>query len=502
MVPLVRVYYHSETPEYILLLMTTDGLLTPPPSQPTKSKNKPQSATTCPSCRSTDIEYDPSLGQSFCAVCGAVLEENSVVAELTFSETAGGSSVLQGQFISSEHGKASAPSIFGRRMDLKSQGNTPSNESRETTIANGRRRLAQVALALSLSDHHVDMAQRWYILALQHQFTRGRRSQNIVAACLYIVCRQEKTPHMLLDFSDVLHTSVYSLGGTFLRLVRLLNLEIPIVDPSFYVGRFASRLEFGEKQQAVANTALRVVARMKRDWIQVGRRPAGVCAAGLIIAARMHGFRRTERQVVQVVHICEATLRKRLDEFAATPSSNLTPEQFEGIWLEQEADPPAFCAESLLITNRAARRRKNAVPGEGLLQFIEESETVDMTTSTLAKRSKLESDTLSDVDDDVDIQAAIIADPDEVSRKTAMWTALNKDYLDKQAEKMAIALKTDQETAVKRRRGPNRKTPSADASASNGATLTPAEAAKQALATKKLSKKINYEALDNLLKIK
>lgn len=497
-------------------MTTTDGIMTPPASAPTTAtpnlkqtttKRTTTPTTTCPSCRSTDIEYDAALGQSFCAVCGAVLEESAVVAELTFSETAGGSSVLQGQFVSSEQGKVSAPSIFGRRMDLKpTAGTAPSNESRETTIANGRRRIAQVALALSLSEHHVDMAQRWYILALQHQFTRGRRSQNIVAACLYIVCRQEKTPHMLLDFSDVLHTSVYSLGGTFLRLVRLLNLEIPIVDPSFYVGRFASRLEFGDRQQQVANTALRVVARMKRDWIQVGRRPAGVCAAGLIIAARMHGFRRTERQVVQVVHICEATLRKRLDEFAATPSSALTPEQFEGIWLEQEADPPAFRSDSQLDAvgsgkqRRVPRRRKNAVPGEGLLQFIDVEKIYE--APPLMSTKIRESDTLSDVDDDLDIRAAIIADPDEVSRKTAMWTALNKDYLDRQAEKMAIAIKADQETAPKRKRGQSRRKENQAPAGNNNNEMTPAEAAKQALATKKLSKKINYEALDNLLKVK
>lgn len=40
----------------------------------------------------------------------------------------------------------------------------------------------------------------------------------------------------------------------------------------------------------MALTALRIVGRMKRDWIVAGRRPAGICAAALLISARAHGF--------------------------------------------------------------------------------------------------------------------------------------------------------------------------------------------------------------------
>ena len=43
---------------------------------------------------------------------------------------------------------------------------------------------------------------------------------------------------------------------------------------------------------AVRDTAMRLVASMKRDWIQTGRRPSGICAAALYIAAHIHGARR------------------------------------------------------------------------------------------------------------------------------------------------------------------------------------------------------------------
>lgn len=65
--------------------------------------------------------------------------------------------------------------------------------------------------------------------------------------------------HMLIDFSDVTHTNVYSLGNTFLQLIRKLNLRMPLIDPSLYLSRFAAKMELGDKCHDVTNDALRLV---------------------------------------------------------------------------------------------------------------------------------------------------------------------------------------------------------------------------------------------------
>lgn len=73
-----------------------------------------------------------------------------------------------------------------------------------------------------------------------------------------------------------------------------------------------------------------------------GRRPAGICGACLLLAARMNNFRRSVEEIVQVVKIADTTLKKRLDEFKKTPSGKLTLADFRRVWLEEEQDPPAF----------------------------------------------------------------------------------------------------------------------------------------------------------------
>ncbi|KAF9373969.1 transcription factor TFIIIB subunit brf1 [Podila verticillata] len=287
----------------------------------------------CPHCGGNSIEYDSGQGTATCTNCGAVLEENTIVAEISFSESGGGAASVVGTFVA--EGRAGARSSGpGRRQT--------SQESREKTLDAARRRITAMAVALKLNEHHAEVAQRYFNLALNNNFIQGRRSEHVVACCLYIVCRMEKTTHMLIDFSELLSLNVFKLGVTFLHLTKQLNLTLPLVDPSLYISRFATMLDFGEDTQRVANDALRLVSRMDRDWIRTGRRPAGVCGACLLIAARMHHYRRSQREIIQVVKIGESTLRKRLDEFAATPSGQLTVSDFRELWLEDAADPPAF----------------------------------------------------------------------------------------------------------------------------------------------------------------
>ena len=88
---------------------------------------------------------------------------------------------------------------------------------------------------------------------------------------------------MLIDFSDILQIDVYELGRTYLRLSQALCINIPAMDPCVYVMRFAHRLELGDKTHDVSMTALRLVSRMKKDWIHFGRRPSGLCGAALLI---------------------------------------------------------------------------------------------------------------------------------------------------------------------------------------------------------------------------
>ncbi|KAJ2788103.1 transcription factor TFIIIB subunit brf1 [Coemansia interrupta] len=476
----------------------------------------------CSHCGGNEIEYDSAAGMSYCTGCGQVQEESTIVAEVTFGEAASGAAIVQGSYVRAGQTRASmgGPGRFG-----------DGQESREITLFNSRRRLQRLATALNLSEHYIDSAQRYFTLALNLNFTRGRRSVYVSTACLYIVCRQEKGSQMLIDFTDILQVSLFKLGATFVKLVRLLNLTLPLVDPSLYISRFASMLEFGDKTQQVCADAARIVARMNRDWIRIGRRPAGICGAGLLIAARMNNFRRTQREIIRVIKISDGTLRRRLEEFSNTPSGNLTVSDFRGLELGQCEDPPSFTrnrekARKALAEQRNqnegvhARILKRLRPdddqeyedaGEDVEEDsveLDEGDAKDMvdnamkdefsrylaeaslnlvSISTAKDDFSADVSTWSDIDDDE--VANIMLNDDEVKSKTDIWDRENKEFMEERELKRKA--KEAETSGRKRRRSTKKKVVVPGA--------TPLESAQNVLAMRRLSKKINYDVLGKLL---
>lgn len=57
---------------------------------------------TCKSCGSSELEVDPSRGDTVCTNCGTVLEDSAIVSEVQFEENSHGISSAIGQFVSSE----------------------------------------------------------------------------------------------------------------------------------------------------------------------------------------------------------------------------------------------------------------------------------------------------------------------------------------------------------------------------------------------------------------
>jgi transcription factor IIIB subunit 2 len=92
--------------------------------------------------------------------------------------------------------------------------------------------------SLRLPPLYIDRAYRLYQLAMQKNLIMRRRQSNMVSACLYSICRQEKSPHLLIDFADALQINVFVLGKAFMQFSAVLNLKLPIVDPSLYIHRF------------------------------------------------------------------------------------------------------------------------------------------------------------------------------------------------------------------------------------------------------------------------
>ncbi|KAL0230148.1 hypothetical protein PCE1_003710 [Barthelona sp. PCE] len=165
-------------------------------------------------------------------------------------------------------------------------------------------------------------AQQYLEIVIREKFARGRDITHIAAVCVYQACLDYKKPYLLLDFAQFEKCNVFALGNLYIKLARMFT-ECPILlDPSLYVLRFTRQMfEDIETVVKVGITALRIISEMKRNWIEVGRRPTGLCGAALFLASRIHGFNFSHDDIAKMVRVCNGTLNKRIMETANTPAA-------------------------------------------------------------------------------------------------------------------------------------------------------------------------------------
>ncbi|CAD5317826.1 unnamed protein product [Arabidopsis thaliana] len=410
-----------------------------------------------------------------CDLCGRILENFNFSTDVTFVKNAAGQVC----------------------NIVTSVGNSSSRDRRRR-----KDELRNLKDALGIGDERddvVDMAAVFYEAAMDQNFTKGRRAEFVQSSCLYLTCRDMKISLLLIDFSSYLRVSVYELGSVYLQLCEMLylvqnkNYE-ELVDPSIFIPRFTNSLLKGAHAKAkdVANTAKNIISSMKRDWIQTGRKPSGICGAAIYMAALSHGIMYSRADIAKVVHMCEATITKRLNEFANTEAGSLTVDELDeseeilrketftprpnsdkgvvnckhkdlkrfGYGLCKSchddfiiisggvvggSDPPAYQRAEKERMEKAAREEN-----EGGIGNLNHDEQVNVSKRAKKCSEKGEGETYggerhaeysdeSDIcsdDDDSEVEHVLLGE-DETRLKTTAWNLQNKDYLEEQAEKEA-----------------------------------------------------------------
>ncbi|GBP35941.1 Transcription factor IIIB 90 kDa subunit [Eumeta japonica] len=120
----------------------------------------------CKHCGSSEIEVDPARGDAVCTVCGTVLEDNIIVAEVEFQENAHGGASAIGQFVSAET-KGGATGFGGAFNAGIGQ------ESREVTLKKARHGITALCQQLRLNQQCIGMACNFFKMALSRHLTKG-----------------------------------------------------------------------------------------------------------------------------------------------------------------------------------------------------------------------------------------------------------------------------------------------------------------------------------------
>jgi len=184
---------------------------------------------------------------------------------------------------------------------------TQASSSRNRGLRQAFSQLSLLKDKLGLSDAIVEKTAYIYRKAQEKRLTRGRTILGILAAAIYIACRELGIPKTLKEIAMVSNSKPKEIAQDYRLLYFKLGLKIPITDPIRCVTKVASRAKVNEITKRHAINMMRSVMAEEKS---AQKNPMGLAAAVLYLSCLKYGQKEvTQTSISRAAGITEVTLR-------------------------------------------------------------------------------------------------------------------------------------------------------------------------------------------------
>jgi transcription initiation factor TFIIB len=194
-----------------------------------------------------------------------------------------------------------------RTWDIRSQAQSSAAKNRKQAFT----QLSLLKDKLNLSDAVIEKTAYIYRKAQERLLIRGRTISGMLAAAIYIACREMGTPRTLNDIATVNNMKRKELARNYRLLYFELDLRIPIIDPMKCIVKVANKANLTENTK---RQALDIMRQAIKKEISAGKDPMGLAAAILYISSLMTGENTTQTDVARASGKTEVTIRNRFTE--------------------------------------------------------------------------------------------------------------------------------------------------------------------------------------------
>ena len=282
-------------------------------------KTKSKLSNVCPECEGT-IMFIKEKGEDVCRQCGLIMNERQV----DYSHS--GKRAYTNQEKNNREQTGAPISILLPDMGLSTVIDTQKITNPDlkraakwnTRITWQKRNLLiattelkRISSNLSLPNHVKKEGMRLYIEAFKRKLLRGRSINAMVAACLYVACRQKGIPRTLQEILEEASVSPKDVRRSISILMKEFKLKTQITDPVALIPRYVTDL--GLDSEIVALTSKILTAYVSNFPIS-GIDPKGLCAGAIYIACKLRNIELTQLQIADSIGITEVTLRSRYKE--------------------------------------------------------------------------------------------------------------------------------------------------------------------------------------------
>ena len=278
-------------------------------------------------CNDSKLITDTFNGEIFCANCGTVIEEkldnhnemplHSLEDFMSKSHVGSKQSLsIYDKGMSSIIGKdkdatgkplsSFNKSRFNRLRILDSRSKT--KKSSEKSLVKSLTLLNGLKGKLGISENTMEITSSLFRRAQKHQLIRGRSSNDLMAASLYVSCRQTSTPRSLEDISETANITKKHLQRSVRILIEEFRLVLPQYNISSFLTKLSNDLGISEKTKRYA---LKILSDVEKCGSSAGKHPVGQAAASLYLASMLMGDDISQSKFCKFSGVSTVTLRNR-----------------------------------------------------------------------------------------------------------------------------------------------------------------------------------------------
>ena len=286
---------------------------------------------------------DPESGEIICNICGIVLSEEKklplhprVQEEMTiirhvntttntnlqYDENDRNNNILLNIESSTIIGKSNVDAV-GKRIsnDMQNKIDKLRILEQRTRYINPKDRnlkyafnkLNNIKHKLGLSNAIVEKSFYLYRKASSLGLVKGRTTEGILSAAIYLACKELGTPKTLKEISDITNLKIKSISKYSRLLIFGLDLKpIPVIDPIKCIVKIANNLNLEEKTK---HKAIKIMKEVMREEIHVGKNPLAIAASTIYAVCKTREEKdKTQLEIANSANISAVVVRDRYNE--------------------------------------------------------------------------------------------------------------------------------------------------------------------------------------------
>jgi transcription initiation factor TFIIB len=202
-----------------------------------------------------------------------------------------------------------------RTYDFRSQVHT----STDRNLMRAFGELGRQRDKLGLSDAMIDKTAYIYRKALGKGLVKGRSTSAIMAAAIYIACREMGAARSLKELSEITDVRRKVISRSYMILIQQLEIIMPVIDPIKCIAKIANNANISEKSKRMA---IDVMKDLVNTQVPAGKRPMSLAATILYLSClRNDDAAVTQKDLAEAAGVTEVTIRNRIKDLK---SSNIT----------------------------------------------------------------------------------------------------------------------------------------------------------------------------------